>query len=107
MDTPVSQTSSAQAAPPPEIRDRRADRSRILLVAGAVILVGGAIWGFRWWTVGRFMQSTDDAYLQADSMTVAPKVSGYVAEVFVVDNQAVEAGQPLVRLDNRQYQAML
>ncbi len=72
-----------------------------------MILIGGAIWGFRWWTVGRFIQSTDDAYLQADNMTVAPKVSGYVAEVFVADNQAVTAGQPLVRLDNRQYQAML
>ena len=107
MDTAVNQTSAAQAVPPPEPKDRRADRSRILLIAGAVILIGGAVWGFRWWTVGRFMQSTDDAYLQADSMTVAPKVSGYVAEVFVTDNQAVKAGEPLVRLDNRQYEAML
>ena len=105
MDTPVSQTTAAQAAPPET--ERRTDRSRILLIAAAVILVGGAIWGFRWWTVGRFIQSTDDAYLQADSMTVAPKVSGYVAEVFVGDNQSVEAGQPLVRLDNRQYDAVL
>src|SRR5689334_21505602 len=108
MDTPVSPTTAAQAAalPESETRTRRPDRSRVLLIAGAVVLIGGAVWGFRWWTVGRFMQSTDDAYLQADSMTVAPKVSGYVAEVFVADNQAVTAGQPLVRLDNRQYQAM-
>jgi len=40
-------------------------------------------------------------------MTVAPKVAGYVAEVFVADNQAVSAGEPLVRLDSRQYQAIL
>ena len=106
MDTPVSQTSAAQAAPSSETKERRSDRSRILLIAAAVILVAGAIWGFRWWTVGRFIQSTDDAYLQADSMTVAPKVSGYVAEVLVADNQAVEAGQPLARLDNRQYEAI-
>jgi len=45
--------------------------------------------------------------LQADSVTIAPKVSGYVAEVYVTDNQAVTAGQPLVRLDRRQYQAVL
>jgi membrane fusion protein, multidrug efflux system len=107
MDTAVSQTSAAQATPPPEAKDRRPDRSRILLIAAAVILIGGAVWGFRWWTVGRFIQSTDDAYLQADSMTVAPKVSGYVAEVLVADNQTVTAGQPLVRLDNRQYDAVL
>jgi membrane fusion protein (multidrug efflux system) len=103
MDTPVSQTSADAAAPPADAPNRR---TRILLIAGAVILVGGAVWGLRWWTVGRFIQSTDDAYLQADSMTVAPKINGYVAEVFVTDNQAVTAGQPLVRLDNRQYQAM-
>jgi membrane fusion protein (multidrug efflux system) len=107
MDTPVSPTNAAQAAAPAaESNNRRPDRSRILLIAGAVIVIGGLVWGFRWWTVGRFIQSTDDAYLQADSMTVAPKVSGYVAEVFVADNQAVSAGQALVRLDNRQYQAM-
>ncbi len=61
----------------------------------------------RWWLVGRFIQSTDDAYLQADSVTIAPKVSGYIAEVYVTDNQSVPAGTPLVRLDSRQYQAAL
>jgi membrane fusion protein (multidrug efflux system) len=71
------------------------------------LLVVGALWGLQWWTVGRFIQSTDDAYLQADSVTIAPKVSGYVAEVYVADNQSVIAGQPLVRLDKRQYQAVL
>jgi membrane fusion protein (multidrug efflux system) len=70
-------------------------------------LLGAAAWGMRWWTVGRFIEGTDDAYLQADSMTVAAKVSGYVAEVYVADNQTVSAGQPLVRLDSRQYQAVL
>ncbi|GLQ48469.1 transporter [Dyella lipolytica] len=60
-----------------------------------------------WWLVGRFMQSTDDAYLQADSVTIAPKVSGYVTDVYVGDNVAVNAGDPLVRLDSRQYQAAL
>jgi membrane fusion protein, multidrug efflux system len=82
-------------------------RRTVLLGIGALLLIGGAIYGVRWWTVGRFIESTDDAYLQADSVTIAPKVSGYVAEVYVVDNQAVKAGDPLVRLDRRQYQAVL
>jgi membrane fusion protein (multidrug efflux system) len=82
-------------------------RRTVMLGAGAVLLVIAIVWGTRWWTVGRFMESTDDAYLQADSVTVAPKVSGYVAEVYVADNQAVTAGQPLVRLDSRQYEAIL
>ena len=86
---------------------KKPDRKTIGLIVAAILLVGVIIWGIRWWTYGRFIESTDDAYLQADSMTIAPKVSGYVAEVLVGDNEAVKAGQPLVKLDNRQYQAIL
>ncbi len=82
-------------------------RRTMMLSAGLLLLLIAGIWGVRWWTVGRFIESTDDAYLQADSVTVAPKVSGYVAEVYVTDNQPVTAGQPLVRLDSRQYEAVL
>jgi membrane fusion protein (multidrug efflux system) len=105
MDTAVKGENVKQVEAP----EAKAGPSRriVLLGIGAVLLIVGAIWGVRWWTVGRFMESTDDAYLQADSVTIAPKVSGYVAEVYVVDNQAVKAGDPLVRLDRRQYQAIL
>ncbi len=105
MDTAVKGENVKQVEAP----EAKAGPSRriVLLGIGAVLLIAGAIWGVRWWTVGRFMESTDDAYLQADSVTIAPKVSGYVAEVYVVDNQAVKAGDPLVRLDRRQYQAIL
>jgi membrane fusion protein (multidrug efflux system) len=84
-----------------------AEYRSLLLAIAALLLICAVAWGVRWWTVGRFIESTDDAYLQADSMTVAPKISGYVAEVYVSDNQTVSAGQPLVRLDGRIYQAVL
>src|SRR5579862_4828585 len=81
---------------------RLSARTRVLLVAiGIGALVLGGVWGVHWWLVGRFIESTDDAYLQADSVTVAPKVSGYIAEVYVADNQFVPAGAPLARLDSR------
>ncbi|VVE44889.1 HlyD family secretion protein [Pandoraea fibrosis] len=80
-------------------------RKKILLGAVALGVVAALGWGAQWWFVGRFIESTDDAYLQADSMTVAPKVGGYVTEVLVRDNETVTVGQPLVRLDGRQYQA--
>jgi membrane fusion protein, multidrug efflux system len=83
----------------------RPKKRRLLIVLAIAIAIAGGIWLSHWWTVGRFIESTDDAYLQADSVTVAPKVSGYVTEVLVSDNQAVPAGAPLVRLDTRQYQA--
>jgi membrane fusion protein, multidrug efflux system len=104
MDTAVAGENVTQVDAPAKAGLRR---RTVLLAIGAALLVGGAIWGEQWWTVGRFIESTDDAYLQADSVTIAPKVSGYVAEVYVADNQSVQAGEPLVRLDRRQYQAIL
>ncbi|WP_321838786.1 HlyD family secretion protein [Paraburkholderia bannensis] len=85
----------------------RGSKRGMLIGAALVAAVGAAGWAGHWWLVGRFIESTDDAYLQADSVTVAPKVSGYITDVFVADNQAVKAGDPLVRLDTRQYQAAL
>src|SRR5580704_7903789 len=105
MDTVVSGENVKQVDDPAAKAGSR--RRALLLSIGAVAVIAAIIYGVRWWTVGRFIESTDDAYLQADSMTIAPKVSGYVAEVYVTDNQAVTVGQPLVRLDRRQYQAVL
>jgi membrane fusion protein (multidrug efflux system) len=72
---------------------------------GLVVLLAVALWGVRYWTVGRFLESTNNAYLRADAVVIAPKVSGYVKEVLVGDNQTVAAGQPLLRIDSASYQA--
>jgi membrane fusion protein (multidrug efflux system) len=81
-------------------------KRRVLIIVLVVALgMASAGWLAHWWTVGRFIESTDDAYLKADSVTIAPKVSGYVTALWVADNQTVEAGAPLARLDARQYQA--
>src|SRR5271156_79505 len=61
--------------------------------------------GYDYWTTGRFMESTDDAYVQADYTTVAPKVSGYIADVLVQDNEPVKAGQVLAHIDDRDFGA--
>ncbi len=87
--------------------DKRGNKRMVLIGLGLGALVAAGVWGGHWWLVGRFIESTDDAYLQADSVTVAPKVSGYVTDVYVADNQAVKAGDPLVKLDARQYQVAL
>ena len=98
-------TAPAGVAPESAIPERAARRKQLLIGAGVLLIVLALAYGARWWLYGRFIESTEDAYIQADSVTIAPKVSGYVAEVLVRDNQQVSAGQELVRLDNRQYQA--
>ena len=81
-------------------------RKRALLAGvGIVVAVADAWYGYDWWTVGRFVESTDDACVGGDVTVIAPKVAGFVAEVAVTDNQAVHAGDLLVRLDDRDYRA--
>lgn len=77
----------------------------ILIVVLAAVLIGGGLWYWRYESYGRYQQGTNDAYIQSDAVVVAPKVSGYVDAVFVADNQQVRAGQPLMRIDPRDYRA--
>jgi membrane fusion protein (multidrug efflux system) len=90
-------------APATETGRRERLRSRMLLGAALLILVAGAVYGGRWLLVGRFLESTDNAYLQADNAVVAPKVAGYIETVAVGDNQSVSQGQVLARIDDRDY----
>jgi membrane fusion protein (multidrug efflux system) len=63
--------------------------------------------GYDYLKTGRYLESTDDAYVKADSTIIAPKVSGYIAQVLVGDNEKVKAGQVLARIDDRDFKAAL
>jgi membrane fusion protein (multidrug efflux system) len=83
-------------------------RRLVLTVGIAVLLIAAAVsYGSYYWVIGRFLESTDDAYVQADSTIIAPKVSGYLSQVLVEDNQPVKAAQPLAKIDDRDYVASL
>ena len=81
---------------------------RLLIVAAApAFLAVMAIYGHYYWTIGRFLVSTDDAYVEAHSVLISPKVSGYISEAPVNDNQPVKAGEVLARIDPHDYQTAL
>src|SRR5260221_2616134 len=87
---------------------RRWSLKGLLIAALApVLLAATAGYGDYYWTTGRFLVSTDDAYVQAHSVLISPKVSGYISEVPVDDNEPVKAGQVLARIDPRDYQTAL
>src|SRR6202044_698935 len=78
-----------------------------LALALTLGVAGAADFGYGYLTTGRYLESTDDAYVKADSTIVSPRVSGYLAEVLVGDNQPVTSGQLLARIDDRDFRIAL
>ncbi len=83
-------------------------RKHLAIVGLALaVTLGGVGYGRYWWSVGRFIESTDDAYAGGNVTAVSPHVAGFVSQILVTDNQHVQAGQLLIRLDGRDFQAAL
>jgi membrane fusion protein, multidrug efflux system len=89
-------------------RTRRWSRRQLLiaLAAGPSLTLAG-LYGDYWWNTGRFLVTTDDAYVQVHPALIAPQVSGYVIAMPVDDYHRVHAGQLLAQIDPRLYQAAL
>jgi membrane fusion protein (multidrug efflux system) len=85
----------------------KANRKRILQGVAAVVLIGAGWFAYDYLTVGRYMVSTDDAYVRADATTLAAKVSGYVAAIEARDNTFVRAGDVIARIDDGDYKLAL
>jgi membrane fusion protein (multidrug efflux system) len=83
-------------------------RRRFLLWVGAPVAVALIVAAAAYyWSSARYVVSTDDAYVQADSTTVASRVSGYVSAVLIEDDQSVKTGQALAHIDDRDFRAAL
>jgi len=85
----------------------RLTRKHLLIGLAILLTISAAGYGWHWWTVGRFVETTDDAYVGGDVTPIAPHVSGFVTRILVGDNQRVHAGQLLIRLDDRDFRAKL
>ena len=97
-----------EQAPTTRRRSLRQIARRLGLVVAILGMVIAAAWyGYTWWTVGRFMETTDDAYVGGDVTTIASKVAGFIDTIAVTDNQRVKAGDLLIKLDDRDYRAQL
>jgi membrane fusion protein, multidrug efflux system len=105
MDTIVLER--AAAAAPAKSRLQLSRKQLVLASLALAITAGGIGYGHYWWMTGRFIESTDDAYAGGNVTPVAPHVAGFVSEILVTDNQRVQVGQLLIRLDARDFQAAL
>ena len=109
MSSPMADIASSREAVALPGRVRvRLSRKQLLLAALALLITAGAAgFGHYWWTTGRFIESTDDAYVGGNVTALAPHVPGFVSQILVADNQHVKAGDLLITLDDRDYKAAL
>jgi len=89
--------------PPPRPKKRLYQRPAFRIVA-LVILVIAIVFVVRYWLYARSHESTDDAFIDGHIIQVSPRVSGYVAKVYVTDNQVVKEGDLLAELDPKDYE---
>ncbi|WP_341315432.1 HlyD family secretion protein [Paraburkholderia sp. IMGN_8] len=104
MNTTVSPSSKAAVAGEASVKSRQIPWMKLAASIVVVVLAAAATY---WYTVLRLEQTTDDAYVGGNVTVMAPKVTGFIDAIDVTDNQHVKAGQVLVRLDARDYDAQL
>jgi membrane fusion protein (multidrug efflux system) len=109
-DTQTAQFRAATPAVAPKA-GTRISRPKLKQTALALGVIGsvfaGGDYGHYYWTTGQYLVSTDDAYVDVHSSMISPKISGYISDVPVNDNQHVKAGDVIARIDPRDYQTAL
>jgi membrane fusion protein, multidrug efflux system len=103
----MSEVLERPAEPPPPLRKRGRAGRGIGIAVGLLVLVGMLAGGTWYWLSTRNTESTDDAFIDAYVTQVSPRVAGQVTELGFADNDHVTAGQVLVKIDPRDYQARL
>ncbi len=104
---------SVGAPPPPEGGANGAPNGRrrrpplAVIIIGALVVIFGLIWGVRYLAYSTTHQSTDDARVDADTITITSKIQERVAQILVDTDQPVRAGQIVIRLDDRDERAAL
>src|ERR1044072_7834324 len=80
-------------------------RHAALLRVIAILRAPGGAAGWYWWTEWRFVESTDDAYIHADTGIISPKIDGYIRQIRVRDNQSGAPGYVMFVMDDRDFAA--
>ncbi|HEY3699124.1 MAG TPA: HlyD family secretion protein [Spongiibacteraceae bacterium] len=89
---------------PGYIKNKNTKKRFAILAMLAMAIAGCLLLAWHWWSVARFIVTTDDAYTSADSVVISPRISGYVKQVPVIENERVRRGDVLVIIDNTEYQ---
>jgi membrane fusion protein (multidrug efflux system) len=100
---PVDQQASKENKPDEKPRKSFLRRHPLMAGAGLIALLVAGVAGYVYWDHTSHFESTDDAFIAARQFAIAPKIAGYVVEVPVTDNQHVNKGDVIARIDQRDY----
>ena len=103
---PQEQSTTGQAGTP-DAPKKDAKKSPIPLVIGAVVLLGGAVYGFNFWQFSKTHVSSDNAYLTGNLVNISPRRGGTVQYLGVTEGDTVKRGQLIARLEDSAEQAAL
>jgi membrane fusion protein, multidrug efflux system len=102
-DRPAIDKPTAPAAAPNPAAPKSGRRKLVLTGIGTLLALAAAAYGVHYFLVGRFMVSTDDAYVRANSTTLGARVSGHIAAILPGDNAVVWAGEVIFKIDDGDY----
>jgi membrane fusion protein (multidrug efflux system) len=99
----IDKPGSAPAAAAQSAAPKSGKRKVVLLGIGALLALAAAAYGVHYVLVGRFLVSTDDAYVRANSTTLGARVAGHIAAILPGDNVVVRSGDVIFRIDDGDY----
>ncbi len=107
VEKPQALPAASQTQPIVPTRGRSRLRRLWRPAAALAVVVGIGVTASWWLTEGRFIETTDNAYVQGDIAVLSPRIEGDVLAIKVADNQRVHAGDPLIVLDPSDWRARL
>jgi membrane fusion protein, multidrug efflux system len=99
----IDKPAEASATPAPSAAPKSGKRKLVLTGVGLLLALAAASYGVHYFLVGRFMVSTDDAYVRANNTMLGARVSGHIAAILPEDNVVVHAGDVIFRIDDGDY----
>jgi membrane fusion protein, multidrug efflux system len=99
----VDKSAAAPVAPAQSAAPKSGKRKLVLMSVGLLLALAAASYGVHYFLVGRFLVSTDDAYVRANNTTLGARVSGHIAAILPADNVVVRTGDVIFRIDDGDY----